>query len=152
MNFPLFAIRVSNVVSAGSAGDMNAPQLIVENRAVTLEYARDSTHPSQVSGSSEGLGHRGDQQIKSDWLCDTVRLELATLLLPTLKILLSRFLILRMQCGCQNFARRMQCYRCSAPKTESAVAVTANLTSDPFADVVSSILPIIDPILDPIYY
>jgi len=29
----------------------------------------------------------------------------------------------------------MQCYRCSAPKSANAVAVTANLTSDPYADV-----------------
>jgi RNA recognition motif-containing protein len=56
---------------AGSAGDMNAPQLIVENRAVTLEYARDSVSSGQQAGRGGGEG-RGDPQSKSDWLCDTV--------------------------------------------------------------------------------
>ena len=62
-------------IIAGSAGDPNAPQLIIENRAVTLEYARDNRSSSSHSGSSAGSGGGGDRRgpIKTDWLCDKVR-------------------------------------------------------------------------------
>ena len=61
-------------IIAGSAGDPNAPQLIIENRAVTLEYARDNRSSSSHSGSSAGSGG-GDRRgpVKTDWLCDKVR-------------------------------------------------------------------------------
>ena len=52
---------------AGSAGDPNAAQLIVENRAVTLEYARESTERPQNNNysqyqSSGGDSHYGQSQ------------------------------------------------------------------------------------------
>mmetsp|Transcript_23220 Transcript_23220/g.34081 ORF Transcript_23220/g.34081 Transcript_23220/m.34081 type:complete len:186 (+) Transcript_23220:436-993(+) len=58
---------------AGSAGDMNAPQLIVENRAVTLEYARDIRGGSG-GGDTDGQtgAPRREGGPKSDWLCDAV--------------------------------------------------------------------------------
>ncbi len=62
---------------AGSAGDMHAPQFIVENRAVTLEYAKDivkgSTHDGHLSsGGRGGQGASGGGIIKCDWLCESV--------------------------------------------------------------------------------
>lgn len=95
---------------SGSMGDINAPQLIVENRAVTIDFALPRSEDNSRHGpkSSTDGTRRGDV-IKSDWLCET--------------------------CGCQNFARREKCYRCSSFKTQNAVNVTANLTADPYADI-----------------
>ena len=58
---------------AGSVqgGDANAPQLIVESRAVTLDFA---TPRDPDRDGDRGRDHHvssGDN--KSDWLCDTVR-------------------------------------------------------------------------------
>ena len=55
--------------AAGSAGDPNAPQLILDNRAVILEYAN-----ARLESSSEhGRGDRRDRRpVKSDWLCEVV--------------------------------------------------------------------------------
>ena len=66
------------VCIAGSAGDRDAPQLIIENRAVTVEFARDRDrdfdrsrdHRDPVSGSRHDQTSR--RPVKSDWLCDTV--------------------------------------------------------------------------------
>lgn len=77
-------------ITAGSAGDPNAPQFIVENRAVTLEYARDGgkfgtdRDAGQGHGGSSGVvggggGSRG-RPIKTDWLCEMVRCILTFLL------------------------------------------------------------------------
>lgn len=103
---------------AGSSGDPNAPQLIVDNRAVTLEYAREFNRSvsSGSGGSASIYGNgggreddrdRGDDRkpIKCDWLCDA--------------------------CGCQNFARRTECYRCSVPRSETSVLINS---ADPYAD------------------
>jgi len=111
---------------AGSCGDPNAPQLIVDNRSVTLEYARDSSRPTGRDRDRERdrfEHHREDlyerdrdrddkRMVKCDWLCDS--------------------------CGCQNFARRQECYRCSLPRTESSIVVNS---TDPCSDaaVVSTV-------------
>jgi hypothetical protein len=64
---------------AGSAGDRDAPQLIIENRAVTVEFARDRDREGRDydrSRDHRDPGSRHDQTsrrpVKSDWLCDTV--------------------------------------------------------------------------------
>ena len=57
-------------------GDDKAPQLIVENRAVIIDYATPrSDHPSSsVEIARRGIsGGGGEASAKSDWLCDTVR-------------------------------------------------------------------------------
>ncbi len=62
---------------AGSCGDPRAPQFIVENRALTLDYARDdqirdpSSRPPPPSGSGSGRGG-ASSGVKTDWLCDSV--------------------------------------------------------------------------------
>lgn len=55
---------------AGSAGDPNAPQLIVENRAVQLEYAKDLAEKRKEfrGGKDDRRGGEG----KTDWLCEAV--------------------------------------------------------------------------------
>jgi len=64
------------VCIAGSAGDRDAPQLIIENRAVTVEFARDRDRDFDRSRDHRDPGSRHDQTsrrpVKSDWLCDTV--------------------------------------------------------------------------------
>lgn len=54
--------------TAGSSGDRKAPQLIVDNRAVTLEYARDQESRPR-DGDREGSRRPPP---KTDWLCDQV--------------------------------------------------------------------------------
>jgi len=86
---------------AGSAGDRDAPQLIIENRAVTVEFARDRERDFERRDRDPG---RHDQQtsrrsVKSDWLCDT--------------------------CSCHNFAKRDSCFKCNAPRTEKCPVVNA---------------------------
>jgi hypothetical protein len=54
--------------TAGSSGDPKAPQLIVENRAVTLEYARDQESRPR-DGDREGSRRAPP---KTDWLCEQV--------------------------------------------------------------------------------
>jgi len=90
---------------------------------VTLEYARDGNRPGPPPRGG-GEYHQRDRDrergedyherdredrraVKCDWLCDS--------------------------CGCQNFARRSECYRCSLPKSESSVLINSN---DPYADAV----------------
>mmetsp|Transcript_31733 Transcript_31733/g.43291 ORF Transcript_31733/g.43291 Transcript_31733/m.43291 type:complete len:582 (+) Transcript_31733:501-2246(+) len=73
--------------------DPNGPQLIIENRAVLLEYARDRAAAGDFGGGSKerGFGSSGGvSHGQSDWLCSA--------------------------CSCHNFARREQCFRCSAPR------------------------------------
>lgn len=53
---------------AGSAGDMNAPQLIVENRAVTIEYARERQGDTRAR-----FEENKSRPVRSDWLCAGVR-------------------------------------------------------------------------------
>jgi len=59
-------------------GDDKAPQLIVENRAVVIDYAtpRSEGDFSGASSSSSGEANkRGGGEVlsaKSDWLCGTV--------------------------------------------------------------------------------
>lgn len=68
---------------AGSMGDEKAPQLIVENRAVMIDYATprsEGDHSASSSSSSSGdvYSRRGgghEAAAKSDWLCGTVSLE-----------------------------------------------------------------------------
>ena len=69
-------------VLAGSAGDPYAPQFIVENRAVILEYAREKTpstyEPKGASGaagaaaSAAGSGADKKASFRSDWMCTKV--------------------------------------------------------------------------------
>eukprot|EP00604_Paraphysomonas_vestita_P000531 CAMPEP_0174825920 /NCGR_PEP_ID=MMETSP1107-20130205/43266_1 /TAXON_ID=36770 /ORGANISM="Paraphysomonas vestita, Strain GFlagA" /LENGTH=838 /DNA_ID=CAMNT_0016058065 /DNA_START=1649 /DNA_END=4165 /DNA_ORIENTATION=- len=99
--------------AGSSGGNFNAPQLIVENRAVTLEYAREPAggHGShRNTGNDSNSSKKDHHPIKRDWLCDS--------------------------CGYQNFARRVLCYRCSLPKGENSVSVTIASSSDPYADAV----------------
>jgi hypothetical protein len=65
-------------LKAGSCGDSTAPQLIIENRAVTLDYARDEPGQGyQGSAPRGGMDGRSTapraSTIKTDWLCDSVR-------------------------------------------------------------------------------
>ena len=80
--------------------DPNGPQLIIENRAVQLEYARDRDrppphHPERDRGGGGGGG--GVSHGQADWLCSA--------------------------CSCHNFARREQCFRCSAPRPQNSELV-----------------------------
>eukprot|EP00599_Poterioochromonas_sp_BG-1_P015631 CAMPEP_0173159692 /NCGR_PEP_ID=MMETSP1105-20130129/17294_1 /TAXON_ID=2985 /ORGANISM="Ochromonas sp., Strain BG-1" /LENGTH=671 /DNA_ID=CAMNT_0014078241 /DNA_START=620 /DNA_END=2635 /DNA_ORIENTATION=+ len=87
---------------AGSAGDPNAPQLIIDNRAVQLEYARDMSDKkkdfNQNNRFNNDRGKDDKRPVKTDWLCEA--------------------------CGCHNFARRDTCFRCLLPRTENAVSVS----------------------------
>lgn len=84
---------------AGSYGDPDAPQLIIDNRAVQLDYG-DSNKSSHSGGPDRGSHHDSGHSGKGgDWLCD--------------------------KCGCQNFARRTECYRCSVPRPADAQVVQA---------------------------
>lgn len=61
---------------AGSMGDSNAPQLIVENRAVMIDYAAPRSQDDHSTGGP-GDSHRRISEstvAKSDWLCETVSL------------------------------------------------------------------------------
>mmetsp|Transcript_22236 Transcript_22236/g.20211 ORF Transcript_22236/g.20211 Transcript_22236/m.20211 type:complete len:617 (+) Transcript_22236:3-1853(+) len=100
---------------AGSAGDPKAPQLIVDMRAVTLEYSRDDGNERKDKlnrfneKSSEDIPAK---KIRTDWLCD---------------------------CGCQNFAKRTECFRCGVPKPESFIPLTSAITgADMFSDAATS--------------
>lgn len=102
---------------AGSAGDQNAPQLIIENRAVMLDYARPDQNPGSgwapaaAAVSAARDRPAGDNRApRTDWLCES--------------------------CGCQNFARRMECYKCNMPRGENAVAISALLHGEPQIDLV----------------
>jgi hypothetical protein len=55
--------------SAGSTGDPHAPQLIVENRSVTLEYARPDERRVNDRDRPRDEKRGG---VKSDWLCEAV--------------------------------------------------------------------------------
>lgn len=59
--------------TAGSVGDPDAPQLIIDNRAVALDYG-DSKRQSRGhrDGSDRGSHHDSANQAKGDWLCDKV--------------------------------------------------------------------------------
>jgi hypothetical protein len=116
-----------NYYIAGSAGDPNAPQLIIENRSVTIEYAREQ---ADRRGKDDFMKrddkHRG---MKGDWLCEAVSI-----------IFILRFFYLMMilptQCACHNFSRRDTCYRCSLPRSERSITVAS--TGEAFGDSVSS--------------
>ena len=62
------------LVAAGSAGDPNAPQLIIDNRAVVLDYARDRDRErgSRFGGPASGGDDRRPAAVKSDWICEKV--------------------------------------------------------------------------------
>lgn len=56
-------------VLAGSAGDPNAQQLIIESRAVTIDYAYDK--PRKEHGSSEGsFEFKRSAPTRTDWICE----------------------------------------------------------------------------------
>jgi len=59
---------------AGSAGDPDAPQLIIENRGVTIEYAREQNDKrGKEGGGGGGMGGRFEERkVRTDWLCDAV--------------------------------------------------------------------------------
>jgi hypothetical protein len=58
------------LLPAGSTGDPNAPQFIFENRAVTLEYAREG---DRSRGTDKDGGPGGSRRpVKTDWLCESV--------------------------------------------------------------------------------
>ena len=71
MIFSPFAIFL-----AGSAGDPNAPQLIVDNRSVTIEYGdkrKENNSLGTRSGPGGGVGGDFHQKpVRSDWLCEAV--------------------------------------------------------------------------------
>lgn len=61
--------------SAGSAGDPNAPQLIIDNRAVVLDYARDrDKERGPRYGSAPSTVDERKPVVKSDWICEKVSL------------------------------------------------------------------------------
>lgn len=61
--------------TAGSTGDPGAAQLIIDNRAVALDYARNDQTPFGTGAQPQGGRERGgdSRAPKTDWLCDTVR-------------------------------------------------------------------------------
>lgn len=66
-----FLIRLNDCFCiAGSAGDPNAPQLIVENRSVSIEYGREQADRR----GKEDHNKRDDKtrSVKTDWLCEAV--------------------------------------------------------------------------------
>ena len=54
---------------AGSLGDQNGPQLIVDGRAVTMDFATPRAEHSTANASSS---RHCDAASKGDWLCETV--------------------------------------------------------------------------------
>jgi hypothetical protein len=75
-NLPLHSLLLlpsTATYEAGSSGDENSPQFIVENRAVTLEYARESIG-TQSYGQKKwnGEDRQKKETGKSDWLCEQV--------------------------------------------------------------------------------
>jgi hypothetical protein len=72
------------LLPAGSTGDPNAPQFIVENRAVTLEYAREG---DRSRGTDRDGGPGGSRRpIKTDWLCESVSPLVVTACIETARI------------------------------------------------------------------
>ena len=67
---------IANALLAGSAGDPNAPQLIIDNRAVQLEYARDMSDKkkdfNQNNRFNNDRGKDDKRPVKTDWLCEAV--------------------------------------------------------------------------------
>lgn len=66
-----------NFFTAGSYGDPKAPQLIIDNRAVVLDYARALTERKDRYGTgtdSQGgvQGVHDKPKFRSDWLCEKV--------------------------------------------------------------------------------
>lgn len=62
---------------SGSLGDQNGPQLIVDGRAVMIDFATPRSvidHSSGAKFSSSDSHRRGDRESssKGDWLCETV--------------------------------------------------------------------------------
>ena len=58
---------------AGSTGDPNAPQLIIDMRSVTLEYAKDNKKYG-INNNSQSDNQQDNRDsnrpIRSDWLCE----------------------------------------------------------------------------------
>lgn len=74
----------------------------------------------------------------------------ANLLLVTHRLALQMTVVaVVLKCSCQNFARRQECYRCSAPKTDTCVTIAlgpspaghgAAMGLDPYGDAVRRII------------
>lgn len=61
---------------AGSAGDPQAAQLIIDNRSTTIEYARPQSSSSAMTDSYHGHSHGSlARVVRSDWSCESVRLR-----------------------------------------------------------------------------
>ena len=93
-----------------------------------MDYAKDRSgvsdnrhgHSSGSSGSGMDRDREGGRStsnsgsgVKADWICN--------------------------KCQCQNFARRNECFKCSAPKTDDCTIVssaTINPNSEQFTDTV----------------
>jgi hypothetical protein len=68
---------------AGSCGDEKSPQFIVENRAVILEYARESVEAHRQGQKKwNGEDRPKKESGKSDWLCEQVPLSFRCPFLP----------------------------------------------------------------------
>jgi len=96
-----------NLFPAGSCGDPNASQLIVDNRAVTIEYARelqnrnrnerdeDFHHPSDKEDRRRlpGNGY-GPPPVKCDWICDSVCLVILCEKSSYINIIIIKFIFI----------------------------------------------------------
>ena len=137
---------------AGSSGDPNAPQLIIENRAVILDYAKDRNplerNPNTISSVAT----------KADWACSKCQclnfarrnecFKCSTIKTEDCSILnnahiyssdhlndLSKSVSIKTdwicnKCQCQNFAKRHECFKCFAPRNEDCIIVSANQNPD----------------------
>jgi RNA recognition motif-containing protein len=76
---PLASPSLHSQQPAGSTskGDSSSPQFIVDNRAVTLEFAREGDRDRDSNrygpGGPGGANDRQDKDSKNDWICDRVR-------------------------------------------------------------------------------
>lgn len=56
---------------AGS-GDRSKPQLIIENKPISISYARDNYRTNNRAHNDIEREVREHKPIKTDWLCDSV--------------------------------------------------------------------------------
>ena len=149
-------LRVFNLSSlstllAGSAGDPNAPQLIVENRAVMLDYTKDRNPLDRNPNATSSVATKA-----ADWTCSkcqcsnfarrnecfkcsTLKTEDCSIVTNTQSSYGSSSDHLNVatkadwicsKCQCQNFAKRHECFKCLVPRSEDCITVSANQNPD----------------------
>lgn len=138
-----------SLLPAGSAGDPNAPQLIVENRAVVLDYAKDRNPLDRNPNTTSSVATKA-----ADWACSkcqclnfarrnecfkcsTPKTEDCAIVTGNTLGYGSDHLNVAMKadwicskCQCQNFAKRHECFKCLAPRSEDCITVSVNQTPD----------------------